>query len=308
MSYSSDSYRKNRNNREKTLIGILPTISMMLLVLAASVILATNSPSQPAHAQINAANDTVSGNATTAAATTTTSTNATAPNNQTAAAGNATTATTTAASISFNNPKRIVGTPGADAEPPQIATSGRNAYIIWHEFFPTGTVDPDIFLSRSTNRGEDFGVRKNLSNSPNVDSRDEQIAVSGKNGKNVYVVWSDNENNQNFKILFSRSNDEGKNFSPAKTLSTAGEAITPQIVASGENVYVVWAASGQGGLPDIFFTQSNDRGRNFKNEENISNNAGDSESPDIGLSGNNVIVTWRDNTGNDFEIFFTQGG
>jgi hypothetical protein len=257
MSYSSDSYRKNRNNREKTLIGIPPTISMMLLVLAASVIIATNSPSQPAHAQIN---------------------------------------------INFDNPEIIVGTPGADAEPPQIATSGRNAYIIWHEFFPTAQDPPDIFLSRSTNRGEDFGGRTNLSNSPNVDSRDEQIAVSGKN---VYVVWSEDQD----KILFRRSSDGGANFRPAITLSDAGGAITPQIVASGENVYVVWAASGQGGLTDIFFTQSNDRGRNFENEENISNNGGDSENPDIGLSGNNVIVTWRDNTtpGMDFEIFFTQG-
>jgi hypothetical protein len=272
MSYSSDSYRKNRNNREKILIGIPPTISMMLLVLAASVIIATNSPSQPAHAQINATNS---------------------PSQPAQAQIN----------INFDNPKIIVGTPGADAEPPQIATSGRNAYIIWHEFFPTGTTDPDIFLSRSTNRGEDFDARRNLSNSPNVDSRDEQIAVSERN---VYVVWSENQD----EILLRRSNDGGASFRPAITLSDAGGAVTPQIVASGRNVYVVWAADGQGGVPDIFFTQSNDRGGNFENEENISNNVGDSLNPDIGLSGNNVIVTWRDMTtpGMDFEIFFTQGG
>jgi hypothetical protein len=204
--------------------------------------------------------------------------------------------------ISFDNPERIVGTEGEDAEPPQIATSGRNAYIIWHEF-PTAADDqPDVFLSRSTNMGQDFGDRRNLSNSPDIDSSDEQIATSGRN---VYVVWSENQD----EILFTRSNDGGASFRPPETLSDAGGAVDPQIATSGRNVYVVWAANGQAGNTDIFFTQSDDGGRNFENEENISNNDGMSENPDIDLSGNNVIVTWRDNTtpGMDFEIFFTQG-
>lgn len=234
-------------------------ISMILLLLSASAIIATNSPLQPA----NASND-----------------------------------------ISFDNPERIAGTVDQDAEPPQIAVSGRNAYIIWHEFPTAGAADPDVFLSRSTNRGDDFGDRRNLSNSPAVDSSDEQIAVSGRN---VYVVWSENQD----EILFRRSTDGGASFRPAEKLSDAGGAVNPQIVASGRDVYVVWQANGQAGNTDIFFTQSNDRGRNFENEENISKTDLDSEDPDIDLSGNKVIVAWRDMTTPvprmDFDIFFTQG-
>jgi hypothetical protein len=204
--------------------------------------------------------------------------------------------------IDFDSPERIVGTPNQDAEPPQIAVSGRNAYIIWHEF-PTATAQqPDVFLSRSTDRGDDFGERDNLSNSPDIDSSDEQIAVSGKN---VYVVWSENQD----EILFRRSTDGGDSFKPAEKLSDAGGAVNPQIAVSGKNVFVVWEANGQAGNTDIFFTQSDDKGRNFDQEENISENDGASENPDIDLSGDKVIVTWRDATtpGMDFDIFFTQG-
>jgi hypothetical protein len=203
--------------------------------------------------------------------------------------------------IDFDNPDRIVGTPNEDAEPPQIAVSGRNVYIIWHEF-PPNDQQPDVFLSRSTDRGDDFGERDNISDSPQIASDDEQIAVFGRN---VYVVWSENAD----EILFKRSTDGGDSFKPAEKLSDAGGAVNPQIATSGKDVFVVWEANGQAGNTDIFFAQSDDKGRNFDQEENISENDGASEFPDIDLSGNKVIVTWRDATtpGTDYEIFFTQG-
>jgi hypothetical protein len=206
--------------------------------------------------------------------------------------------------ITFVNPKRIEGTPDQDAEPPQIAVSGRNVYIIWHEFPAANAAQPDVFLARSTNRGKDFGGRDNLSNSFNIDSSDEQIAVSGRN---MYVVWSENQD----EILFRRSTDGGVSFKPAKKLNNAGGAVNPQIAVSEENVFVAWEANGQAGNTDIFFTQSSDKGRNFDQEENISKNDGVSQNPDIDLSGDKVIVTWRDSTTPpprlDSDIFFTQG-
>src|SRR5687767_1262974 len=55
--------------------------------------------------------------------------------------------------VSFDQPKQIVGTPNQDAEPPQIAASGKNAYIIWHEFPEETATQPDVFFARSTNNG-----------------------------------------------------------------------------------------------------------------------------------------------------------
>jgi hypothetical protein len=206
--------------------------------------------------------------------------------------------------IIFVNPKLIAGTPNKDAEPPQIAVSGKSVYIIWHEH-PTEALDDqaDVFLARSTNRGDNFGGRDNLSNSPKVLSDGEQIAVSGRN---VYVVWSENVD----EILFRRSTDGGASFKPAKKLNTAGGAVNPQIAVSEKNVFVVWEANGQAGNTDIFFTQSSDKGLNFDQEKNISKNDGISQNPYIDLSGDKVIVTWRDASApavGGADIFFAQG-
>jgi hypothetical protein len=207
--------------------------------------------------------------------------------------------------IAFVNPKRIEGTPDQDAEPPRIAVSGKNVYIIWHEFPAPNAAQPDVFLARSTNRGKDFGGRDNLSNSFNIDSSGEQITVSGKN---VYTVWSENRD----EILFRRSTDGGASFKSAQKLNNAVGAINPQIAVSKEKVFVVWEANGQAGNTDIFFAQSEDKGSNFDQEENISKNDGASETPHINVSENKVVVTWRDSTTPpprmDYDIFFAQGG
>jgi fructose-specific component phosphotransferase system IIB-like protein len=193
------------------------------------------------------------------------------------------------AAVSFDQPKQIVGTPNQDAEPPQIAASGKNVYIIWHEFPEETAIQPDVFLARSTNHGKDFGARKNLSNSADIDSSNERIATSGHK---VFVVWSENAD----EIFFRRSTNRGENFDSAKKLSISPGATLPQVAVSGKNVFVVWQAPDQNGISDIFFTQSSDEGRNFDIEENISNNDGESEFRDHGLrqiavSGDKVIVT-----------------
>ncbi len=169
-----------------------------------------------------------------------------------------------AQNVNFDPPKQIVGTPAEDAEPPQIAASGKNVYIIWHEF-PTSTdMQSDVFFSRSSNRGTAFGPRMNLSNTAGIASDNERIAASGAN---VFVVWSENAN----EIFFKRSTNGGATFTAAKKLSNAGGALLPQIAAAGSNVFVAWQANGPAST-DIFFTQSADAGIHFNVEKNISNN------------------------------------
>jgi len=209
--------------------------------------------------------------------------------------------------ITFSTPQQIIGTAMQDAEPPQIAGSGQNAYIIWHEFPTTSAVQPDVFFARSTNSGISFRSRNNLSNTASVSSDNERIAASGDN---VFVVWSENAD----EIYLRRSNNAGRSFAPAQKLSITPGATLPQVMASGSNIVVAWqVAIGQGGAnPDIFFTFSSDGGSSFAPEENLSNNNGISEFRDHGLRqvagpGNKFVVTWRDDTAGDFEIFFAQG-
>ena len=78
--------------------------------------------------------------------------------------------TTHTAALTFSQPGVITGTPQQDAEPPQIARTGDDVFILWHEF-PEGGLVPDVYLARSTDKGATFGTRINLSNTPAGDSR-----------------------------------------------------------------------------------------------------------------------------------------
>ena len=50
------------------------------------------------------------------------------------------------------------------------------------------------------------------------------------------------------------------------------------------------------GNVDIFFAVSNNNGTSFGTPINMSNNTGGSFNPQIAAIGNNVYVTWGDNT------------
>jgi hypothetical protein len=75
-----------------------------------------------------------------------------------------------------------------------------------------------------------------------------------------------------------------------------------KVAAGGNNVYVV--ASGAESInnltspPDIFIKSSNDNGKTFGKEINLSNSTGiKSTRAEIEASGNNVSVTWWDKLG-----------
>jgi hypothetical protein len=214
-----------------------------------------------------------------------------------------------AQNFAFTTPSVISGTAGQDAEPPQVVRSGDNVFIIWHEFPDAAATQPDVFLARSTNRGATFRPRINLSNTPAGASDQEDIAVTRiGNNTRVYVVWMEDG-----AVRFRRDRTNDGTFSNSITLNdTLGaiNATSPQIVASGDNVFVVWQAEhpGVNDPTDIFFAGSTDSGDSFKDKRNISNNSGDSQAPQLALlADDRVIVTWRDNSGGDFEIFFARG-
>ena len=100
----------------------------------------------------------------------------------------------------------------ADRKAP-IATSGdNNVYITW---WNNKTGNDEVMFKASTDGGKTFGDKMNLSNSPNTQSQDAQIAASGSN---VYVTWW--ERNQTSKEAVLRvSNDNGKTFGEKIMLS-----------------------------------------------------------------------------------------
>lgn len=98
-----------------------------------------------------------------------------------------------------------------------IATSGNNVYIAWPS---NQTGHLEIFFRASSDNGQTFVDKVNLSNTPNVDSIDPQLATSGNN--HVYVSWWEDYGNGTRVPFFTASNDNGRTFQPAMSLSDDG--------------------------------------------------------------------------------------
>lgn len=97
-----------------------------------------------------------------------------------------------------------------------MATSGNNVYIVWPSNL-TGNLE--IFFRASSDNGQTFVDKVNLSNTPNVDSIDPQIATLGNN---VYISWWEDSGNGTRVPFFKASNDNGHTFESVLSLSNNG--------------------------------------------------------------------------------------
>jgi hypothetical protein len=201
---------------------------------------------------------------------------------------------------SFGSAENLSNNPGNSTDA-QIAINQNNVYVVWAD---NTTGNGDVYFKRSVDNGTTFGEIENISINTTGTSFFPQISTVGNN---IYVAWVDTSTGNN-EIFFRHSNNTGESFRGAKelskTLSVDGEyALFPRISAIGSNVYVVWQDKVSGNY-EIFLRESNDGGDEFSGVKNLSrNNTGDSISPRIASSGNNVYVVWTDQEPSKSEIF-----
>ena len=94
-----------------------------------------------------------------------------------------------------------------------IATSGdNNVYVSW---WSNKTGNDEVMFKASTDGGKTFRNKINLSNTPNSESQDAEIAAAGNN---VYVTWWERNQTMN-EPLMRVSNDIGKTFGEKIILS-----------------------------------------------------------------------------------------
>ena len=187
-----------------------------------------------------------------------------------------------------------------------MAISDNNLYVAW---WGNGTGNFEVMFKASNDNGQTFGDKINLSNSTNATSVGASVAASRNN---VYVVYWDNKTGRE-GVYLRTSTDKGHTFDPEITLTdTAANAapypqmkdgvakLTPyelKVAASGKNVYVV--ANGAENVKnltspsDILIKTSNDNGKTFGEEINLSNSTGiQSTRAEIVALGDNVDVSW----------------
>ncbi len=152
-----------------------------------------------------------------------------------------------------------------------------------------------------------FGNTLNLSNDPTA-STAPRIAAAGSN---IYAVWLNNNSLGNPEIFFRASTNNGTSFGPVIKLSNTdtGASSNPQIVAVGNNVYVVWQGFNSTNANDILFRSSSNNGASFASIRNLSNDPPDSTVPQIAATGTNVYVTWQNvvsGPSGSFDVFFSR--
>jgi hypothetical protein len=163
----------------------------------------------------------------------------------------------------------------------------------------------EILFVKSTDSGNNFSDPENISNNAGS-SENPSIVVSGNN---VYVAWSNSASAS--EILFIKSTDSGDNFTNPENISNnAGTSENPVIAVSGNNVYVAWIDNTSGNN-DVPIAVSENGGENFSTPIIISNNADAISNPQITIFGNNISITWIDNSSGTNKIVIaesTDGG
>ncbi len=217
---------------------------------------------------------------------------------------------------------------------PQVTTDGSGNWVaVWlsHENLGGIGTDHDILFSRSTDNGQNWTAPAALNSNAGSDSAHEwnpQVTTDGSG--NWVAVWSSDENLGGIgidgDILFSRSTDNGQNWTPEAALnsnavSDSGTDWDPQVTADGSGNWVAvwWSDENVGGIgtdDDILFSRSIDNGQNWTAPAALNSNAGsDSEQdwdPQVTTDGSgNWVAVWnsRENLGGigtDADILFSR--
>ncbi len=87
--------------------------------------------------------------------------------------------------------------------------------------------------------------------------------------------------------------------------NNTGHSEEPQIMKSGNNIYVLWIDDSSGSR-DVYFKKSSDNGCTFNRTMNLGIEEGGSLDPKMAISGNNIHIIWEQTPGNNGAVFFTR--
>src|SRR5262245_33277324 len=126
-------------------------------------------------------------------------------------------------------------------------------------------------------------------------------SVAADDTGRTHVIWYDNRDGQQ-QIYYKRSIDGGFNWEPDLRLSPhPARQEHPSIALSGDNIYIVWHDTRDGGL-NIYIKRSTDGGANWEPDVRLSS-SGSAAHASIAASGSSVSVVWGDSRDGQAEIY-----
>ncbi|MBX3470202.1 MAG: exo-alpha-sialidase [Planctomycetes bacterium] len=184
---------------------------------------------------------------------------------------------------------------------PAVAMDGALAIAVWHD---PRLGSSDLFFRRSTDGGLTWSPDARL-NAPAVGWRfQSSVAISGPR---VVVAWTDSRGGP-WDIYVKTSVDGGATWAPEVRLNEDVGLVLrldPVVAVSGDRVVVGWQDQRSGDA-DIYVKTSADGGATWTADVRLNSDSTTSiqDWPAVGLSGDQVIVAWRDDRHGHSDIYY----
>lgn len=206
-----------------------------------------------------------------------------------------------ALSQDWHPPVPLVET-GFDSYLPQIAVSDNMVHVVWMDYRNTAIGFAEIYYKRSSDYGLNWEPGIKLSNMPSGSGPGGPKIVLRDNF--IHVIWG-GYNFVNDKIYYCKSTDNGLNFSDPVILTHApADILQPDIAVFEDNVHIVWSDDRSSPSSPIYYTQSTDNGNTWGPEKLLTAGGQMAYKPIVQAFGQNIFLSWNEQTNNPSEIFF----
>jgi hypothetical protein len=214
--------------------------------------------------------------------------------------------------VLVSSDRRIDGADGAVvSEGTRMCSTGAGRVIVVWTDDREQEGHPQVWSNRSDDVGATWAGPVKLSDGE-VGAFTPEIACSGDH---VYLTWEDTRDGvlENGNIYARSSDDGGATFGDEFALDgdEDGKAMSlePQVVADGEDAYVVWF-DGRSGAYDIYASGSDDGGATWKPAVRVDGGnpgGGYSAHARAAYDGSTLYVAWEDSrTGDHSDIYFAK--
>ncbi len=111
----------------------------------------------------------------------------------------------------------------------------------------------------------------------------------------LHAVWQQVHTQTNSELIYRRSHDGGRTWSPTQRLTEAdGRTLAPVLAADGDHVHCVWKDTRHDADGELFWIHSADRGASWGEPQQLTFDQVRSSAPDIAVIGGDVLIAWED--------------
>lgn len=187
---------------------------------------------------------------------------------------------------------------------PSVAISGNNVVVVWLVWFGSPIECGWVYSNRASFSGGALiwtpTNTQRIDTNDTMDANEPYVAISGDN---VVAAWIQ-EGAGVYHLYTARSANAGSTWS-ANQLLVADNTISggsPRLAISGDNVVAVW--SQEDAVNRIYARHSFNGGEDWEDPELIEDNAGaNAHSPQLAISGNDVVSVWIQQNGGYYAVF-----